>query len=293
MSWTILPLYFQSFARGQSLPVRFFVSGQGTVGGNWAAEAYDYALGQIGNTGIDGQFLQGLVLDKMVGWDASGNQIFELSASYGPNATSEKPEQAVADGREPDEAHATLVSARMYGAESRIEVAEAVARFPSTTGVVPDHGRIIVTADGTGCPVLETQGDFTLQKRLPIADVSAYLKDVLEPLISPRPRMNSATFWGRPAGSLLLVDHDLGFQGDEGVINCHFQYKPNLISATIAGITGINANGHDHLEAFYVETMQTAGTPAVTRTVKELKGFYVYQVYKTGDFSTLKMTEPT
>lgn len=289
MSWQILSLYFSPYSRNQSGPVKLIVKGQG-VGANWAQEAYDYVGGHLPAINDSFQFLQSVTIDEALGFDGEGNQFFAGTATYGPAASAETPEQAVVAGRAEDEAEPTLQSARLYCTESPLEIAESVTRFPSTAGVLPDNGKLIKTASGLGVPALEVAGDFTLQKKLPADRVSAYLKDVIEPLLSPRPRMNNATFWGRPAGSVLIVEKSVSFSGPHGIVQCSFRYKPNLSSATIAGITGVTANGHDHLEAYYkTETVTSSGK---TFEKKTLLGFYVYQLYKSGDFTTLKMDEP-
>lgn len=292
-TWTIYWPYFSPLASGESIPVPFTIAGIGSSpSANWAMEARDFAVATL-PTFVDGQgFRQSIVVEKDLGWDGQGRKHFAAVIRFGPAPTAEPPEVAVQASRPADETIASLVGARMFGAPSRTEVAKAATRFPST---LPNHGLVIKTAEGVGCEVLEVNGDLTLEKRLPLSSVSAYLKDVVEPLVSPRPRMNNATFWGRPQGSLLFVDYDLSISGKEGVIRGHFQFKPNLDNVAVAGIAGVTANGHDHLEAYYIETTvtDTSVTPNVVRTVKELRGFYVYRLYDFGDFAALKMTEPS
>lgn len=294
-TWTIYWPYFSPLATGESIPVPFTIAGIGSApDANWAMEARDFAAATL-PTFVEGQgFRQSIVVEKDLGWDGQGRKHFAAVIRFGPGATSEPPEVAVQASRAPDETFATLVGARMYGAPGRTQVAKQITRFP-TGNVLPDSGLVIETADGVGCDVLEVNGDLTLEKRLPLSAVPTYLRDVVEPLISPRPRMNSTTFWGRPQGSLLFVDYDLSVNGEEGVIRGHFQFKPNLSNETVAGIAGVTANGHDHLEAYYVkvpEPVTIAGEP-MTKGTNLLVGFYVCRIYDFGDFATLKMAEPS
>ena len=97
--------------------------------------------------------------------------------------------------------------------------------------------------------------------------------------------MNNATFYGRPAGSVLFKGcHGTKKGADKWELTFDFAYSPNGTSIPVGGITVASKRGWDYLDVLYKPNGRDASTnirimsPAMAT---------VHQVYPLTDFSAL------
>lgn len=271
MSFTVDPPLFLPYQRNATW--EYVIHGTGTQ-----VDAYN-ALVQFANaTNLFGDTLQQVGLTKFYGF--SGGEVW-----YGGQAVYGAQIQADHPGTDPGTGPGTvdpgwkLVGFDLNVGSEQITQSEAsIAKYPSTAA---DYkGAIGVTdTEIEGCQRWSSQFAFTLQKRLPIGDMTeSYLMNVLKPI---HLHYNNATWRGFPAGTVLFHDASGQVDGGELVLTGNFFHEENVSGKTVGDITGIAKKGWEWSWTKHVE-IETANK----REVKPL-AVYIEQIYKPANFSAL------
>lgn len=149
---------------------------------------------------------------------------------------------------------------------------------------IPDFGQAIgVTREGEvqGVEIVVPAQKFTIEYTQPLAVITVSYSKLVEELTG---RVNSAEFFGRPAGEVLSLGVDYS-QGTKSDPTCayHFLRLPNILGMTIGELTGINKLGHEYLWVYFEEQPDPN---ANNRPVKQPKYAYVERVYDFANFSS-------
>jgi hypothetical protein len=156
-------------------------------------------------------------------------------------------------------------------------------------GVIDNKGAIGVEYDGSmnprrvrGVEVYAASADYSYGKIFDVSDVTdAYIAGIYD--LSQNP-VNNATFFGRPAGSVLFRGARGTWKGsDKWEIRFDFSFSPNVTGLSVGGITGVNKTGWQYLDVIYKEGARTTdGMPVMVPAQAT-----VHTVYNSGDFSVL------
>lgn len=156
-------------------------------------------------------------------------------------------------------------------------------------GATDYKGAIGVEYDGDGkarrvrgCEVYASAMDYSMGKIFDAADVTdAYIAGIYN--LSQTP-VNNATFFGRPAGSVLFRGARGTWKGsDKWDIKFDFSFSPNVTGLTIGGITGISKTGWQYIDTIYKSAGRTTDGLDIMRPAQVT----VHTVYNSGSFSVL------
>lgn len=130
-----------------------------------------------------------------------------------------------------------------------------------------------------GIDVVVPAMKFTVSYRQALATITDTYVKLLEDLTGA---VNSATFFGRPAGEVLF----LGASGSQGTasdpqIDYHFLRSRNVTGETIGDITGVAKKGHELLWCVFADEATDAWV------VKQPKAIKIERVYDLVDFAGL------
>lgn len=156
-----------------------------------------------------------------------------------------------------------------------------VAKYPS--GTAPDYKQLIaVNKDDVGgadviIPALKMSVHFTHPAAIITVSRIKYLASITG-------MVNSATFFGFPAGEVLF----LGASGSEGTdaeteVTYQFAMSSNATGLVIGAVTGIAKKGHELAWIAYKDALDTPGSTALP--VKQPEFVYVERVYETTDLA--------
>lgn len=146
---------------------------------------------------------------------------------------------------------------------------------------IPDNGVLIgVQPDGKIEGVEVPQMVYTFSESWYFAAVTSAYRNTLAALVGTG--NFGASFRGFAAGEVLSTGISGSKQGDD-LWKLRFQFAciPNLVSGSVGGITGINKAGWDYIEWFTDEKINAT----TKRVERELLGYKVHRVLRTGDFS--------
>lgn len=140
------------------------------------------------------------------------------------------------------------------------------------------------TGQVRGVDILAPVLDYTLTTEFPNRIVTPAYVDALFDLTGT---VNTASFKGRPAGSVLFKGARGSKKGSENwELAFEFAYSKNKTGLSIGGITGVDKKGWQYLEIMYRDspTLLISGKPIQVPTQVN-----VHDVYENGDFSKMKI----
>ena len=161
---------------------------------------------------------------------------------------------------------------------------ETIASYAATGTAEDFKGAINVVSDGNkrrveGFNLAPPPVTFTLAYFPANGTVSTAYQLLLEGLVG---KVNSTTYKGRAAGSLMLAAANGGARNNAGwSIDFGFAYIPNLTSIPVGDITVSAKDGMDLLWAYY------ADEPGDNIIAKRPKYAYVERVFYRADFNVL------
>lgn len=172
-------------------------------------------------------------------------------------------------------------SQQMYVANSsRVYPSSAAPDFGDAINVQHDSdGKINVM----GLNVEETVGSFSVTVMRPSVTVS-YLRTVCRTV----GRVNSGSIWGFEAGELRFMGASGSQNSPDGpwTVTYNFAVSENQTNLTIGGISGITKKGWEYLWPYF----EYSKDETAKIIVKKPKHIFVQEIFKTADFSQLKIT---
>lgn len=141
---------------------------------------------------------------------------------------------------------------------------------------------INISPDGKiqGISVERAQFSFQVTKHWPAASVTQAYQIVLANLAS---RVNNASFYGLPAGSVKFLGARGRLSGDKFPITYRFEYSPNETGVTVGDITGIARQGWQYLDVY----RRTISDDTAKKKTEVPHSVYIHKVFEDGDFSLI------
>lgn len=114
--------------------------------------------------------------------------------------------------------------------------------------------------------------------------------DYVDDLFNMTGKTNDATFYGRPAGSVLFKGARGSKKGrDRWEISFEFAYAPNQTGLVIGAIKPIDLKGWEYLDILYAAGSDTIEVEGEDYPLMKPLQATVHEIYPPGDFSLLKI----
>jgi hypothetical protein len=220
--------------------------------------------------------LQGFSIEEIV--DSKDNDHYFATAHYG-TAQKDDPEEDAVEY----EFNFQAPSAHIYQSLQTISktAASGTARdFKGAINVVNDGGKLRVEGYNVAPPPVT----FNLRYYPANGSITSFYQTTVENLVG---LVNSTSFKGRPAGSLMLVQASGGARNNAGWnIGFGFAYIQNRTSLVVGDITVPSKDGMDLLWAYYEDEKDAAATGNIG-LIKKPKFAYVERIFYRGNFNAL------
>lgn len=143
---------------------------------------------------------------------------------------------------------------------------------------------INVSPDGKiqGVSVERPQFTFQLTKYWAPELVDAAYQLVIAGLVG---KVNNATFYGLPAGSVKLLGVRGRLAGNKFPVSYRFEYSPNESGLTVGDITGIARTGWQYLDIYRM----VISDDTAKKKIEVPHSVYVHTVYEPGNFGLLNL----
>ncbi len=207
--------------------------------------------------------------------------IYEVSVSYG------LPQNQVKNSDPETSEFNTVLAFNMTGGTSHITTALDTTSYApalvTPVDVKKTIGIDLKTGQVRGLDMFAPILDYSLTTRFANSVVT---QTYIDTLYSMTPCVNNATFYGRPAGSVLFKGARGSKRGQEQwELGFEFAYSKNVTGKTIGTITGIEKTGWQYLETMYVDGSATLGGKKI-----QVPGqVNVHTVFESMDFAALKI----
>ena len=167
---------------------------------------------------------------------------------------------------------------------SQERVFRSLSTVTTTPNDAPNFGKLIGVTDQGPQGVDVTVATFTFT-RYRVMDSSAYTQAYENTLMEAVGSVNSGSFTGKPAGTVLLLGVESVYvpSTDKYELTFEFAGRKNETGIVIGDLDPFDAEGWDHVWALYESQEDTDGK----RVVKKAVAAYVERVYPRNSFSGL------